>query len=143
VNCHWKSITDLGYRSKLADDWFRTLESVVHPVIEENRKYDQKRVRIAILDTGVDPSHPQIRAARDANRIKAYFPHPENQDPNSSSQSFEPFRDLHGHGTHGTSVLMRTAPNAAVYIAKVDENGVLKIDQIVKVSTVFLTGRLT
>lgn len=133
---HLNNRLTLVHRSKWADDWFQTLESVVHPVIDENRKDDQKRVRIAILDTGVDISHPKIRAAQDTNRIVAYFPESADQTPDADSKFLDPLRDLHGHGTHGTSVLLRTAPNAAIYIAKVaDEDGKLRNDDIVKVHT--------
>ena len=127
-------------RTKWADDWFRTLESVVHPVIDENRKDGQKRVRIAILDTGVDMAHPQIRAARDANRIGAFFPDFPDQTSHSDFTSTYPFRDLHGHGTHGASVLLRTAPNATIYIANVvDGDGELNYDNIVKVHSFIST----
>jgi subtilisin family serine protease len=95
---------------------------------------DQKRVRIAILDTGVDTIHPQIRAAREANRIVAYFPESSVRALDSDSKPPDPFQDHHGHGTHGTSVLLQTAPNAAIYIAKVTDNdGNLIYDDIVKV----------
>jgi Subtilase family len=121
----------LVFRSKWSDEWFQTLESDVHLIIAENRKDDQKRVRIAILDTGLDNTHPQIRAARLANRIVAYFPESTDSTlPSDSDRSL----DRHGHGTHGTSILLRTAPHAAIYIAKVaDEDGKLKYDDIVKV----------
>jgi subtilisin family serine protease len=123
------------HRSKWADNWFQTLESVVHPIINEKRKDNQKQVRIAILDTGVDITHPQIQAARDANRIVAYFPESTDRTPDS-------FQDKHGHGTHGTSLLLRTAPNAAIYIAKVtDEDEKLRYDDIVKVH-LFIPGSL-
>ena len=49
-------------RSKSADVWFQMLESV-QSAVGEIRKDNQKRVRIAILDTGVDITHPQIQAA--------------------------------------------------------------------------------
>lgn len=122
----------LIYRSKWADEWFKTLESVVHPMIDKNRK--EKRVRIAILDTGVDPTHPQIQAARLTKRIADYFPRPESGTLNADAKFPDLFHDYHGHGTHGTSVLLRTAPNAAIYIAKVaDNDGNLNHDDIVKV----------
>jgi subtilisin family serine protease len=102
--------------------------------VDENRK-EQKRVRIAILDTGVDTAHPTIQAARDEKRIVAYFPSTD-QTPDSNSNPSDSFQDCHGHGTHGTSVLLRTAPNAAIYIAKVtDEDGKLRYDDIVNVIT--------
>jgi len=100
--------------------------------VRENRKDDQKRVRIAILDTGVDITHPQIHAAQ--FRIKGYFSTSTDISPEFVSNSLELVQDYHGHGTHGASVLLRTAPDAAIYVAKVTDNdGKLNNDQIVKV----------
>lgn len=124
----------LIHRSKWADDWFQTLECAVHPVVNGNRKDNQRRVRIAILDTGVDATHPQIQVAWDSNRIVAYFPESTNSTADSDTKSLDQLRDEHGHGTHGTSVLLRTAPNASIYVARVaDEDGKPRYDDIVKV----------
>jgi len=129
-------LTLIRSKIKWADEWFKTLESVVHPVINEHRK-GKKSVRIAILDTGVDTTHPQIRAA--LTKFKGFFPESPDSKPDSESDLF---RDYHGHGTHGTSVLLRTAPNAAIYIARVtDKDGSLNYDDIVKVR-LFITGLL-
>lgn len=104
----------------------------VHPVINEHRKENKKRVRIAILDTGVDVTHPVIHAAQEQKRIVDCFPDASYRASNPSS--LDPFSDTHGHGTHGASVLLRTAPNANLYIARVtDENGDLIYDEIPKV----------
>ena len=107
---------------------------MVHPIVDENRKENQKTVRIAILDTGVDFTHPQIQAALVAKRITACFPESVERTQHSESTSAQCCHDSHGHGTHVTSVLLRTAPNAKIYIAKVTENdGTLRYDDIVKV----------
>ena len=121
-------------RSKWADNWFQILQSAVHSVVGENRKDNQKRVRIAILDTGVDITHPQIQAAQ--FRINGYFSNSTDIPPKSVSNSIELVQDYHGHGTHGVSVLLRTAPDAAIFVAKVTDNdGNLNYDQIVKVDS--------
>jgi hypothetical protein len=67
----------------------------------------------------VDATHPEMRAALDDARIIACKSFPD---------SLDPLRDQHGHGTHGTSVLMRTAPNAKIYIARVanDEGNLIE-----------------
>ena len=95
---------------------------MVHPVIDESRKDNQKRVRIAVLDTGVDATHPEIRAALNEKKIVAFKGFPD---------SLDPLCDQHGHGTHGTSVLLKTAPTARIYVGRMaddsgnlnDENG--------------------
>lgn len=81
-----------------------------------------QRVRIAVLDTGIDASHPLIRRALDKGSIV---------DTRGFPDSRNPLQDLHGHGTHVTSVLLKTAPSAAMYIARVaDDEGRLGEDSI-------------
>jgi subtilisin family serine protease len=86
-----------------------------------------------ILDTGVDATHPQILAARAEKRIIAAFPDSADPTLDSTPKSLDPFRDEDGHGTHVASVLLRTAPNAAIYIAKVFDDDLKLNDDIVKV----------
>jgi subtilisin family serine protease len=98
------------HRAEWADKWFRTLESTVHLEVGTNRKDSQKPVRIAILDTGVDGTHPEIQSALQEKRIVAHKGFP---------PSLDPLRDQNGHGTHGVSVLMKTAPTAVIYVGRV------------------------
>ena len=81
-----------------------------------NRTDDTEPVRIAILDTGVNSSHPEIqKEVKPGGRIREYKGFPE---------AFDPLADQTGHGTHVTSVLLQTAPHAALYIARVaDDTG--------------------
>lgn len=114
--CLWiwfATILTILYRAEWADEWFRTLQAVVHPVIDANRKDNQRRVRVAILDTGVDGTHPEIQLALEKKKIVAYRGFPDYLDP---------LRDRNGHGTHGASVLLKTAPNAAIYVARMFDN---------------------
>jgi len=102
----------LVHRSKWADDWLQTLESVIPPIIVENRQNNHKLIRIAILDTGVDITHPQIQAAKEASKIVASFPECVHPTSDSDSKSHDPFQDLHGYGTQGRSPMR-------LYIARV------------------------
>ena len=98
-----------------ADEWFNFLNAVVHPEVDRNRKDNQKPVRVAILDSGVDATHPDIAPALETKQIAAYKGFPGYLDP---------LQDQHGRGTHGVSVLMKTAPNAILYVARmVDDKG--------------------
>src|SRR5271169_158598 len=98
-----------------ADEWFEFLNAIVHPEVNRNRKDNQKPVRVAILDSGVDATHPDIALALETKQIAAYKGFPE---------SLDPLQDQHGHGTHGASVLMKTAPNVTLYVARmVDDEG--------------------
>jgi subtilisin family serine protease len=81
-----------------------------------------QRVRIAVLDTGIDASHPLIRQALAKCSIV---------DTQGFPSCRDPLQDLHGHGTHVTSVLLKTSPGAALYIARVtDDEGRLGEDRI-------------
>ena len=122
-------------RTQAADKWFDTLIASVHTVIGEDRKDRAECVRIAILDTGVDATHPTICDAINKKRIVNLFPdsvyrasHPECK--------LDPLDDRHGHGTHGTSMLLKTAPHAKVYVARVaDQKGnLIDEDSIVDVT---------
>jgi subtilisin family serine protease len=108
-----------------ADQWFEELRFVQE--IVGDHEDDQKPVRVAILDTGVDETHPLIEKAMgrilhkttQVRQIAAMrgFPH-----------SLKPGQDHHGHGTHCASVFIKTAPNAALYIGRVaDDTGQIDV----------------
>lgn len=84
--------------------------------VDINHTEDSEPVRIAILDTGVNSSHPDIQAeVNPGGHIREYKGFP---------QRFDPLADQTGHGTHVVSVLLQTAPHAALYVARVaDDNG--------------------
>jgi len=85
------------------------------------------RIKVAILDTGLDLQHPELGSFR--GQIKDYqsFLPPERQQP--------PFADTHGHGTHVAGLLLRTAPHSDVYIAQIaDTVGVVPPNEVAEVS---------
>jgi hypothetical protein len=49
--------------------------------------------------------------------------------------TLDPLKDRVGHGTHSASVILRTAPYASLYIARIfdDKKGISDYDQVVKV----------
>ena len=107
-------------RATWADQWFEDLESCVLPILNKDRKDRQRPIRVAILDTGIDVAHPTFQKAVLQNKIRASRGFPE---------TLEPFADGHGHGTHGGSVLLRIAPNAVLYIARIaDDEGHISTD---------------
>lgn len=75
----------------------------------DSRK-NRRRVRIAILDTGINMSHPEINARKD--RVKGFLC----QIKGLESKANE---DTSGHGTSTALLLMQTAPEADIYIARV------------------------
>lgn len=73
----------------------------------------REKIRIAVLDSGVDDTNPKIRGAMRFNRINKL-----------RSRSFvgrpdEWLQDTYGHGTHVTQLLLRTAPAAEIYVGKI------------------------
>lgn len=71
-----------------------------------------EKIRIVVLDSGIDRMDPKIRAAILDDRINSI-----------QSKSFigpsDDLQDTHGHGTHVTKLLLNTAQAAEIYIGKV------------------------
>lgn len=100
-----------------ADDWFFRLKEV-HRAVELNTNSFEP-IKVAIIDTGVNIRHPKISNAFNMGAIT-----------DDCCQSFpgrlDPKADFDGHGTHVASVLLRTAPNVSLYIARVaDDEGII------------------
>jgi subtilisin family serine protease len=111
--------------------------------IEYSEKFDASRVRVAVLDTGIDWNDPLIRGAKE--RIvewKNWAGDREDQAPDSP----HPVHDEAGHGTHITALLLKIAPEAKVFIGRVaDRNGAMvAAEKIAEVSflNVFGAGTL-
>ena len=66
-------------------------------------------MKIAILDTGLDRAHPDIDA-RWSSRVRGVRSWVNGEDGDI---------DRHGHGTHGAALLMRIAPEAYIYVARI------------------------
>lgn len=67
------------------------------------------RVRVAILDTGLDLSHKDISKAQEQGRLKF----------KDFVQVSDEIKDEDGHGTHCTSLVLKHAPNAEVFSGRV------------------------
>ncbi|MCJ1349077.1 hypothetical protein MMC31_007313, partial [Peltigera leucophlebia] len=89
-----------------ADNWFTCLRRDVFPLLPQKRKPGD-RVKIAILDTGIDMSEPFISTNRTRITPQSFL---------SDETSIE---DVHGHGTHATALLLRVAEHADLYVARI------------------------
>ncbi|CZR51216.1 uncharacterized protein PAC_01091 [Phialocephala subalpina] len=89
-----------------ADKWFKLLREDVLPLLPKNPKLEN-RVKIAILDTGIDMTDHFISENRHRIKAKSFL-------PNDNS-----VEDIHGHGTHAAALLLRVAKNADIYIARI------------------------
>jgi hypothetical protein len=95
------------------DPFFRKIKTLHGDVISLAQHPIRERIRIAVLDSGVDDTDSMIRAAIKFGRINT-----------QRSKSFvgrpdEWQQDTHGHGTHATQLLLKTAPAAEIYIGKI------------------------
>ncbi|KAL7910316.1 peptidase S8/S53 domain-containing protein, partial [Trichoderma velutinum] len=68
------------------------------------------RVKICIIDTGIDLKHPSVRGAKSANRLR---------EMKSFKGDSRDLKDEYGHGTHVAELILRLAPEAALCVAKV------------------------
>lgn len=85
-----------------------------------------RRIKIAVLDTGIDESDKQIKAARISKK------RPIREMISFVGGSTE---DTYGHGTHVAALLMKVAPEADIYVAKVAQEKKFNATNIVKVRT--------
>jgi subtilisin family serine protease len=91
------------------------------------------RVKIAVLDTGADLSHPDIIDATQKGLLKYY-----DFVKNESTMS-----DLDGHGTHCTSLLLKFAPNAEIHIGRVFQRSRAPASSLVTLANVSYSERLS
>jgi len=161
--CHGQVLT-ATVRSdfaKRADNWFKSL-GTTHELIQH--RLSNHVVKLAILDTGLDGEHPfliqkpfgmgwgeQIKGCISFDDAGTMNTDLSNVEWNAWSQSLRKalrdgtplnnkqrsgYRDTDGHGTHCTGLLLQTAPNAHIYIAKVgsDRDNDPVAENIAKVS---------
>ncbi|KAJ4328353.1 hypothetical protein N0V84_001224 [Fusarium piperis] len=117
--------TEPDTKSEYATKLMRTLENGFLSSIRALRQNSQpiglaeslqgmqtpEKIRIAVLDTGIDETDKMIKAA--ILRIK---------DMRSWVGSPGNYTDTYGHGTHVTRLLLQMAPAADIYIAKITDN---------------------
>jgi subtilisin family serine protease len=100
------------------ETWSGGLLKKTHEFLKELRKdskystraKDRRRVRIALLDTGIDMTHPDISARSD--RIIETFCEIKGLENKGNE-------DKSGHGTHAALLLLKVAPEADIYVARV------------------------
>jgi hypothetical protein len=120
-------------RCQQIDKWFYTLNEKVHPLIQSEAEDNgtqplsrakcksHSQVKIAILDTGLDL--PEASRWNNTDRIiyKSWLSRDEDgvklEEYNSDCDDGD--YDEDGHGTHAGALILKVAPNAILYVARV------------------------
>jgi hypothetical protein len=125
-------------RAIWADNWMKELKQM-----QDKRKQNQwlpgtgqnkerPRIKIAVLDTGVDTSHNFIRGAK--KRIKVL---PSYAKDDSSTE------DSCGHGTHVAKLLLTVAPEAQLFIFKIAKGSQIPANHQIADVSLFLPHIVT
>ncbi|ORY09034.1 peptidase S8/S53 domain-containing protein [Clohesyomyces aquaticus] len=103
-----------GSESETAKQWFNDLRLDAHRVVHA-RPLPPRRVCIAIIDSGLDTSHPAFADAFKDNRIttKSFL----------ADRSLPADADDDGHGTHTAHLALQVAPRARLVAARVYQHG--------------------
>ncbi|KAK4451028.1 peptidase S8/S53 domain-containing protein [Podospora aff. communis PSN243] len=92
--------------------------------IEETANAKSGRVKVAILDTGLDLSHHEMQARSERIRVgRTWLGNPDGEVLEMKSS---PSNDPHGHGTHITGFLLDIAPDCDVYVAQIADSTELR-----------------
>ncbi|KAI0906589.1 peptidase S8/S53 domain-containing protein [Ustulina deusta] len=85
----------------------------VHVLVLIKKELKEKRIRIAVLDTGYDPDAVFFNKDR-KRRLRSWRNYIEEDQPHANGED--------GHGTHVVSVLMKVAPAADIFVARVTQD---------------------
>lgn len=108
-----------GQRSKGPERWFHDLSIRTHALLAPLQTGAFKRVKIAVLDTGIDMDQINLWDKGRVTFMNGANPRIKKRkdflDPDGSNKC----RDHDGNGTHCIGVLRRVAPEADIYVARV------------------------
>jgi subtilisin family serine protease len=92
----------------------------IKTMFKEERKVSMDRLKIAILDTGIDHEHKFIDGIK--NRLpRVLMECCSFVGPSEDAESEARTQDTDGHGTHIAGLVMKLAPCAKIYIARISE----------------------
>lgn len=107
---------------KASKTWFDNYTAALDGLIdriEYSLETDAPRIKIAMLDTGIDWNDPYILGASD--RIQGWMNW---ADDRQEADERKKVHDAFGHGTHVAALLLKTSPESVLYVGRVaDANG--------------------
>jgi subtilisin family serine protease len=109
-----EKIRDLEYKCKPIPAW---------------ASWRRERIRIAIIDTGIDYEDIHVEIARDVGRIKDY-------NCRGFLKDADDYQDRHGHGTRVARLILGLAPSAELYIAKISNDKSIESKHLSRISEV-------
>lgn len=92
-------------------DWFQRIAEINDLILGPLRKNRERRVKIAVLDSGVKMSNQKIQAFKERIKKRKDFVDAEGD-----------ASDAHGHGTYCVGLIHRVAPEADIYVGKIVHN---------------------
>ncbi|RSL74845.1 hypothetical protein CEP51_011412 [Fusarium floridanum] len=106
--------SDSRQTGSMSEQWLRKVQD--SPVTRDlilgfTRSPAPKRIRIAVLDTGYDPEAIMFKTPKRKRRIQKWKDY--------VIEDSTTRRDEDGHGTHVLSLVMKVAPAADIYVARV------------------------
>ena len=113
--------------SKISTDTFRYMNFVADEYLQHTE--DDTPIRVAVIGTGIDREHADFQMAR-TKKFRGHQPNPARseqpqKDRIRACKNFckdppdDDVSDLDGHGTQVAGIILRLAPNAELYIARV------------------------
>lgn len=97
----------------------KQLQERTHPLLDENFRHNDTRIKIAILDTGIDRDNMGLAEDTNIKERRAF-----------GSSSTEDSHDTIGHGTHLAGLLRKVSPHAHIFIAKVTKPRDMEVKEI-------------
>ncbi|OBT85257.1 hypothetical protein VE02_05194 [Pseudogymnoascus sp. 03VT05] len=113
-----KLLEDAAGKAAKAKTWFKYLDEL-HNAMPRNID-KENRIKIAVLDTDIYMEDSTISQRKNSSRIT--YQSFVTADPNPTEPS-----DDNGHGMHIAGLLLRVAPNADIYVAKISDKD--KLDE--------------
>jgi hypothetical protein len=127
----------------------KMFEKNIKTMFEKERKRSMGRIKIAILDTGVDHKHVFIKAVKEAEVPRlleccSFVGDSEGATDDTRTQ------DSDGHGTHIAGLVMTLAPCAEIYVAKISEtrkvpvrNRIAEVSRLANYLGILPTGKIS